>query len=139
MSHNVSFCLIWTDSLCYGCNTKSIQYSSHSGNVPGLHLLLQVELLTPSTSGLLFLLCSSFVLVIAVLKKMMIFYYRQILYNAHPGTPMPNICYFLDTIISIFIKSITSIFLNIFPILFSSQLHIRPPHPQHLLPSYTAL
>ena len=60
-------------------------------------------------------------------KKMMIFYYRQILYNMHPGTPMPNICHFSDTIISILIKSITSIFLNIFLILFLSQFHIRPP------------
>ena len=48
---------IWTDStvhwwLCYGCNTKSTWYSSYSGNVPGLHILLRVELLTPFTSGL---------------------------------------------------------------------------------------
>ena len=41
---------------CYGCNTKSTRYSGYSGNVPGLHILLQVKLLTPFTSGLPFLL-----------------------------------------------------------------------------------
>ena len=52
--------------LCYGCNTKSIRYSDYSGNVPGLHILLQVKLLTPFTSGLPFLLCSSFVLTLLI-------------------------------------------------------------------------
>ena len=45
---------------------------------------------------------------------------QTILYNSHPGTPMPNICHFSDATISILIKSIASIFLNIFPILFLS-------------------
>ena len=45
---------------------------------------------------------------------------QTILYNLHPGTPMPNICHFSDATISILIKSITSIYLNIFPILFLS-------------------
>ena len=65
--------------------------------------------------------------VITVLKKDDDILLQTILYNSHPGTPMPNICHFLDTIISILIKSITSIFLNIFPILVLSQLHIQPP------------
>ena len=39
-------------ALCYGCNTKSTRYSSYSGNVPELHILLRVELLTLFTSGL---------------------------------------------------------------------------------------
>ena len=54
--------------LCYGCNTKSTRYSGYSSNVPGLHILLQVELLTPFTSGLPFLLCSSFILTLLVRK-----------------------------------------------------------------------
>ena len=60
-------------------------------------------------------------------KIIMIFYYREIHYNVHPDTPMPNIYCFLDAIISIRIKSIASIFLSIFPILFLSQFYIRPP------------
>ena len=48
---------------CYGCNTKSTWYSCYSGNVPGLHILLWVELLTLFTSGLPFLLCSPFIFV----------------------------------------------------------------------------
>ena len=59
----------------------------------------------------------------------MIFYYREIHYNAHPDKSMPNICHFLNTIITIHIKSIISNFLGIFPILFPSQLHIRPLSP----------
>ena len=62
----------------------------------------------------------------------MIFYYRQIHYNAHPDTPMPNICCFSNVIISIVIKSIASIFLSISPILFLSQFHIRPPLPSSI-------
>ena len=62
-------------------------------------------------------------------KIIMIFYYREIHYNAHPDTPMPNICCFSNMIISILIKSIASIFLGIFPILFLSQFYIRPPPP----------
>ena len=65
-------------------------------------------------------------------KIIMIFYYRKIHYNAHPDTPMPNICCFLDAIISIHIESITSIFLGIFPILFLSQFYIRPPFPSSI-------
>ena len=55
-----------TKEKCHGCNTKSTRYSGYSGNVPGLHILLQVELLTPFTSGLPFLLCSSFVLTLLI-------------------------------------------------------------------------
>ena len=62
-------------------------------------------------------------------KITMIFYYRKIHYNAHADTSMPNICYFLDSIISIRIKSIISNFLGIFPILFPSQFYIRPLSP----------
>ena len=51
---------------CYGCNTKSTRYSGYSGNVPGLHILLWVELLTPFTSRLPFLLCSSFILTLLI-------------------------------------------------------------------------
>ena len=41
---------------------SQLRYSCYSSNVPRLHIILQVELLTPFTSGLPFLLCSSFVL-----------------------------------------------------------------------------
>ena len=54
--------------VCYGCNTKSARYSGYSGNVPGLHILLRDKLLTPFTSELPFLLCSSFVLTLLIRK-----------------------------------------------------------------------
>ena len=57
---------------CHGCNTKSTQYSCYSGNVPGLYILLRVELLTPFTSGLPFLLCSSFVLTLLIRKQRLV-------------------------------------------------------------------
>ena len=57
---------------CYGYNTKSTRYSCYSGNVPGLHILLWVKLLTPFTSGLPFLLCSSFVLTLLIRKHCLI-------------------------------------------------------------------
>ena len=59
-------------SCCYGCNTKSTRYSCYSGNVPGLHILLRVELLTPFTSGIPFLLCSSFVLTLLIRKHCLV-------------------------------------------------------------------
>ena len=40
---------------------SQLRYSCYSSNVPGLHIILWVELLTLFTSGLPFLLCSSFV------------------------------------------------------------------------------
>ena len=57
---------------CYSCNTKSTRYSGYSSNVPGLHILLRVELLTPFTSGLPFLLCSSFVLTLLIRKQRLV-------------------------------------------------------------------
>ena len=47
---------------------SQLWYSCYSGNDPGPHIILQVELLTPSTSGLPFLLCSPFVLTLLVRK-----------------------------------------------------------------------
>ena len=45
---------------------SQLRYSCNSGNVPRLHIILQVELLTLFTSGLPFLLCSSFVLTLLI-------------------------------------------------------------------------
>ena len=59
-------------NMCYGCNTKSTRYSCYSGNVPGLHISLRVELLTLFTSGLPFLLCSSFVLTLLIRKHRLV-------------------------------------------------------------------
>ena len=47
---------------------SQLWYSCNSGNVPGPHIILRVELLTPFTSGLSFLLCSSFVLTLLIRK-----------------------------------------------------------------------
>ena len=47
---------------------SQLRYSCYSGKVPGPHIILQVELLTPSTSGLPFLLCSPFVLTLLIRK-----------------------------------------------------------------------
>ena len=64
---------------CYGCNTKSTQYSGYSGNVPGLHILLRVKLLTLFTSGLPFLLCSSFVLTLLIREhRLVVLSFRSI-------------------------------------------------------------
>ena len=51
---------------------SQLQYSCYSGNVPGLHILLRVELLTPFTSGLPFLLCSSFDLTLLIRKHRLV-------------------------------------------------------------------
>ena len=51
---------------------SELQYSCYSGNVPGLHTILRVKLLTPLTSGLPFLLCSSFVLTLLIRKRCLI-------------------------------------------------------------------
>ena len=48
---------------------SQLRYTCYSDNVPGLHIKLQVELLTPFTSGLPFLLCSSFVLTLLIRKR----------------------------------------------------------------------
>ena len=45
---------------------SQLRYSCNSGNVPGPQIILQVELLTLFTSGLPFLLCSSFVLTLLI-------------------------------------------------------------------------
>ena len=60
------------EETCYGCNTKLTRYSCYSSNVPRLHISLQVELLTPFTSGLPFLLCSSFVLTLLIRKHRLV-------------------------------------------------------------------
>ena len=62
----------------------------------------------------------------------MIFYYREIHYNAHPNTPMPNICCFSNVIISILIKSIASIFLGIFLFYFFHNSIFDPPLPSSI-------
>ena len=51
---------------------SQLRYSCNSGNVPGLHIILQVELLTPFTSRLPFLLCSSFVLTLLIRKHRLV-------------------------------------------------------------------
>ena len=49
-----------------------LRYSCYSGNVPGLHIILQVELLTLFTSRLPFLLCSSFVSTLLIRKHRLV-------------------------------------------------------------------
>ena len=56
-------------SMCVTVVTPSqLRYSCYSGNVLGPHITLRVELLTPFTSTLPFLLCSSFVLSLLIRK-----------------------------------------------------------------------
>ena len=47
---------------------SQLRYSYYSGNVPRFHIILWVKLLTLFTSGLPFLLCSSFVLTLLIRK-----------------------------------------------------------------------
>ena len=51
---------------------SQLQYSCNSGNVPGPHVILRVELLTPFTSGLPFLLCSPFVSTLLIRKRRLV-------------------------------------------------------------------
>ena len=51
---------------------SQLRYSCNSGNVPGPHIILWVELLTPSTSGLPFLLCSPFILTLLIRKHRLV-------------------------------------------------------------------
>ena len=53
--------------LCYNC-----KHQVNSGNVPGPHSILRVELLTPSTSGLPFLLGSPFVSTLLIRKRRLV-------------------------------------------------------------------
>ena len=48
---------------------SQLQYSCNSGNVPRPHIILRVKLLTPFTSRLSFLLCSSFVLTLLIRNR----------------------------------------------------------------------
>ena len=52
---------------------SQLRYSWNSSNVPGPHIILRVKLLTPFTSGLPFLLCSSFVLTLLIRKHHLVF------------------------------------------------------------------
>ena len=51
---------------------SQLRYSCYSSNVPGLHIILWVELLTPFTSELPFLLCSSFVSTLLIRKRRLV-------------------------------------------------------------------